>query len=378
MTNLNHRRTYSVTAGYVSLLLIVSTLYAQDGKTVPPKIVGMFQSNQITEEALNNAAAHDLANLEMQRLAAEAGFVRMKRRILENTLDQILEEKILAAEAAKQGITKEALYAREVTGKAKSPTQSEVQSYYVANKLRFPQPLDPKLMKQIEEHLRAENINKAMTDLLEPLKRHYGAVSMLEPLRVDIKTDGSPSRGPNKAPVNLVVFSDFECQDCATLADRLREVEAKYGNKVRIAFKNFPILKLHPAAEKAAEAALCAADQQRFWEMHDLMYQDTGRLSDADLQARASRLQLDLNSFNSCLGSSRYAAKVRDDMLDGARAGVTTTPALFINGLVVPGTESSAIISAVIDKEIAARMRTSSAGAIANPPAPRPSAAAKK
>ncbi len=353
------------------LLLCVCAVAAQDSKTTRPKVVGMFRGTPITEQELNRAADHQLANWEMQRLEAEASFTRGRHRILELALDGIIEDKILAAESAKLGIGREAYLATALAGKVKEPTPADIQAYYEANRQLLGNSLNKSLINQITEYLKVQNTNKAKAELLEPLKQQYGARTMLDPLRVAVKTVGSPSRGQEDAPITLVEFSDFACPNCAGFASILRQMEAKYGKQVRLVYKNFPLIKLHPSAEKAAEAAFCAADQHRFWEMHDLLFQEQGLLQEADLDAKAAKLKLDASAFNACLSSGRYAARVRDDMFDGARVGVSGTPALFVDGLPVPGVETYAEISATIDREIATRAAASGNAvsvAVSHPP----------
>jgi protein-disulfide isomerase len=266
-------------------LLCVCALPAQDSKTAKPKIVAVVQGTAITDEELSGAADHLLANWELQHLQAEANYTRGKQQILEGTLESLLENRILAAEAAKQGVTKEALLAKALEGKVKEPTPADVQVYYDSNKERLAKPLDEALSSQILQYLKVRNTNQARAEYLQPLKKQYGAVTLLQPLRMDVKTAGSPSQGPQGARVTLVEFSDFECPYCAGLAGTLRQVEAKYGKQVRLVYKNFPLIQTHPEAEKAAEASLCAADQNHFWEMHDALFQAEGQLKPEDLQA---------------------------------------------------------------------------------------------
>jgi protein-disulfide isomerase len=130
-------------------------------------------------------------------------------------------------------------------------------------------------------------------------------------------------RGPDQARV-VVEYADFECPFCAALEPKLREL--------RVAFRHFPVRSSHPRAWAAACAAEAAALQGRFWEMHDSLFSDQGRLEDPHLWQRAEQLGLDLERFESDRRSEAVARRVKDDFRSGVRAGVVTTPALFSEG----------------------------------------------
>jgi protein-disulfide isomerase len=172
-------------------------------------------------------------------------------------------------------------------------------------------------------------------------------------LRVDFDVSDSPAKGPESAAVTLVEFSDFECSFCGRFVKTLEEVQENYGDRVRLVFLQFP-LSMHPNAQKAAEASLCAHDQGKFWPMHDLLFQEQSKLGLADLKDKASRLGLDRGAFDACLDSGRYEERVKEEMKEGASAGVSGTPALFINGIPLPGgaLPYEAVVKA-IDEEIA-------------------------
>jgi protein-disulfide isomerase len=129
-------------------------------------------------------------------------------------------------------------------------------------------------------------------------------------------------RGPADA-VSVVVYSDFECPYCAALAVRLE------GVRLRVAFRHFPIRSSHPRAWAAASAAEAAAQQGRFWEMHDLLFADQGRLEDPHLWSRAQALGLDLGRFESDRRSPEVQARIRRDFETGVRGGIVTTPTLI-------------------------------------------------
>ncbi len=123
-----------------------------------------------------------------------------------------------------------------------------------------------------------------------------------------------------------IVYGDYECPFCAALEVRLRELP------VRVAFRHFPVRASHPRALAAAHAAEAAAAQGAFWAMHDALFGDQGRLEDPHLWARAERLGLDLERFDADRRREAVAGKVRDQFHGGVRAGVATTPTVFVDG----------------------------------------------
>ena len=130
-------------------------------------------------------------------------------------------------------------------------------------------------------------------------------------------------RGPSDAPV-AVLYSDFECPYCGALAAKLR------GVRLRVAFRHFPVRTSHPRAWAAACAAEAAGRQERFWEMHDLLFADQARLEDPHLWDRARRLSLDLERFDLDRRGEAVRARVAASFRAGVRAGVVTTPTLFV------------------------------------------------
>ena len=137
-------------------------------------------------------------------------------------------------------------------------------------------------------------------------------------------------RGPEDAPL-VIVYVDFECPYCAAAEVKLRQA------RLRIAFRHFPVRSSHPRAWPAACAAEAAALQGRFWEMHDLLFADQGRLEDPHLWERARTLGLDLERFDADRRSSPVEGRVRGDFESGVRGGVVTTPTLFANGALRTG-----------------------------------------
>lgn len=157
--------------------------------------------------------------------------------------------------------------------------------------------------------------------------------------------------GPADAKVKVVEFADFECPYCSRAADVVHTVRAKYGDRVQFVFRQFP-LAMHPDARLAAEAALAANAQGKFWEFHDRMFQNQRRLDRASLEDHAKQLHLDTEQFKRSLDQKTFATQVDTDMKLGERANVQGTPTLFINGQRVENPSDSAEVSKAIEAEL--------------------------
>jgi protein-disulfide isomerase len=152
-------------------------------------------------------------------------------------------------------------------------------------------------------------------------------------LTVPVSVDRDHIQGPAEAPLTLVEYGDYECPYCGAAYPIVKEVQSRLGDRLRFVFRNFPITTSHPHAERAAEAAEAAASQGKFWEMHDLLYENQKRLEDADLHRYAAQLGLDAQAFAEDLANGAHTGRVREDFMSGVRSGVNGTPTFYINGL---------------------------------------------
>jgi len=151
-------------------------------------------------------------------------------------------------------------------------------------------------------------------------------------LAVAVDDDRDHIQGPADAAVTLVEYGDYECPYCGAAYPIVKELQARMGDRLRFVFRNFPISTSHPHAEQAAEAAEAAAAQSRFWEMHDLLYENQRRLRDQDLHAYAEQLGIDVERFDKDLAEHVHAPRVREDFMSGVRSGVNGTPSFYVNG----------------------------------------------
>lgn len=161
-------------------------------------------------------------------------------------------------------------------------------------------------------------------------------------------------KGNLDAPVIIVEFSDFQCPFCAAFyQNTLPKIEENYikTGKVKFVFRDFP-LPSHVNAQKAAEAAECAGEQNKFWEMHNMIFDNQEKIGIADLKQNAKFLGINVAAFDGCLDSGKYADEVKKDLNDGSVAGVSGTPTFFINGEKLVGAQSFSVFEGIIERKL--------------------------
>jgi protein-disulfide isomerase len=159
-------------------------------------------------------------------------------------------------------------------------------------------------------------------------------------------------QGSAKAPVTLVEYGDYECPYCGEAYSVVKALQERLGDQMRFVFRNFPLAQAHPHAEHAAEAAEAAAAQGKFWEMHDMLYENQDALEDEDLVRYARALHLDVPRFVKEMEAGTYTERVREDFRSGVRSGVNGTPSFFINGARHDGAYDLASLLAAIEEAV--------------------------
>ncbi|HWC73775.1 MAG TPA: thioredoxin domain-containing protein [Gemmatimonadales bacterium] len=140
-------------------------------------------------------------------------------------------------------------------------------------------------------------------------------------------------QGPSAAPVTLLEYGDFECPHCGRAYPIVKEIQRRLGADLRFAFRHFPLTQIHPHAEHAAESAEATAEHDKFWPMHDLLFEHQDSLEDPQLIEYATELGIDPEWFASALEDGRFEHRVREQFLSGVRSGVNGTPTFFVNGV---------------------------------------------
>lgn len=172
------------------------------------------------------------------------------------------------------------------------------------------------------------------------------ATTNLSPLSLD----GEPSLGNVEALLTIVVFADFSCPYSRETAFVMRSIMAQNSGGVRYVYKDFPLIDLHSGAESASEAAACAGDQDKFWEMHDRLYLNQSDFSRLALLEHARVLDLEMGRFISCLDGREHAEEIEADYQEGLAAGVFGTPTFFFNNEKVQGSLPADILRGVVEK----------------------------
>lgn len=202
-------------------------------------------------------------------------------------------------------------------------------------------------VQQLKAGKSSAQIRAALRD--SELARARRANLFGEPVKLSL--DGAPSRGPANARITIVEFSDFQCPYCRTAAKNVYTLLGMFPKDARLVYKQFP-LDEHSQAAIAAEGALAAHAQGKFWEMHDKMFAAPREISRAKLSVWARELGLDLAKFNGELDSGKYKAQVRKDVREGVSAGVQGTPTFFINGRQYRGAMDPAQLKPILEEEL--------------------------
>ena len=177
-----------------------------------------------------------------------------------------------------------------------------------------------------------------------------------------VGVDDDPVLGDAAAPVTIIEFGDYQCPSCrmfwVDVEPRLKRDYIDTG-KVKLVFRDFPIVEIHPEAVVAAVAAQCAAEQGKYWQYHDKLFREQDRPGESvdrfkigDLKKWGADVRLDTAAFNQCLDSARYKDEVAKDYADGVAVGIRGTPTFFINGRVIGGAQPYPVFKKIIDEEL--------------------------
>lgn len=305
-------------------------------------ILGVVDGQPITEDDLAPQVQGQLKPLREQEY-----------RIKKQGLDNLINQKLMEAEAKKKGLSTGKLLEQEVDSKVAEPTDAELRAIYAVQREQLNQPFE-EAKAQLQQTLKKAKIQEALQEYITSLRGHARISILLAAPQVQVGFDPARVRGNAKARVMIVEFADFQCPYCRQVETSLKDILAKDEGVVAPAFRDMPLQQIHPLALISAEAARCAGEQGKFWEYHDLLYGDQTSLDKNGLISNAAKLQLNEKQFDSCLSDEKYKTQIQQDSQDGMRAGASGTPSFFINGIFLSGAQPETAFEKIIQEQLSA------------------------
>jgi len=299
----------------------------------------------------------DGVEISSEDLARKVGDRDLKARTEEYSarafaLSQLIDAAVLADEAKKRGISVEELLRVEVDSKIHLPSIDDARVAYEATHPAAKAPPTDEELQRLVESLKLRRVANAHGAYIEELRRQRTIETFLDPPRASRSVEATgPTQGRPDAPVTIVEFSDFQCPYCAAEEKILAQVKETYSDKLRFVFRNLP-LAFHANAQIAAEAALCADRQGKFWEMHDNLFAHQSALALSDLVGYAADLGLDKAGFQHCMESHETMAAIAADRLTAFGLDITGTPAFLVNGQLLTGAATLAQFTQIIDRDL--------------------------
>lgn len=304
---------------------------------IPNPVVAQLGNHLISLRDVEQRAAIQLVQADEQRT-----------QILEQALHNLIDEHLLSVEARRLGVSSSQLLAQA--------SQREE----IARIANFPAPVrhiqgsqgsSPTGQREGTEGPNVGDTMRLRQALLVSLRRQAEIRVTLpksERPQLAVSADDDPFLGSSDAAVTIIEFSDFQCPYCKQSVPILQELHRRYGDRLRIVYRDYPGPN-HPQASLAAEAAQCAGDQGRFWDFHDALFARQSADAGWDFGAIARALNLRGDTFTSCLNSRRYREEVQKDLADAIRLGINSTPTFFINGRPLIGAHPVTDFTALID-----------------------------
>jgi protein-disulfide isomerase len=324
----------------VALVVGLPAVVASQQPQARGSVVAVVDGREITEQELLERVRGELTKIETQMY-----------EVRRSGVEDLISEHLLEKAAKARGLSPDQLLQQEADAKVGEVTAKEVEEFYTANQARIRKPLE-EVRGQIQHYLQQTKVNDARRAYLKGLREQAQVKVFLKPPRIEVSAEGVPFKGPKEAPITIVEFSDFQCTYCKRVLPVLSEVLERYPDKVKLAFRDFPIHSIHPHAQKASEAAHCAGDQGKFWEYHDLLFAKQETIPQGNFADHAQALGLDMTAFQACLETGKHKDTVERNYADGVKAGVSGTPAFFINGRSLSGAQPLEAFKAIIDEEL--------------------------
>ncbi len=304
---------------------------------------------KVGEMEITNTELAD--GIESELFEAESKLFEIKF----NRLKSILLQRYMDKDARKKDLSNDDFLSKYISKDVKI-SEKEIDAFIKDQNIPA-EHINPQVREKIKNYIEMERKKEAVDKwLAEQTSKTPVEIYIPKPRRptFPVEVGNAPWAGGKDAKVTIVEFSDFQCPFCAKGADLLKEIKKKYGDKVKVSFKNFP-LPFHNHAERAAIAGQCANEQgmNLFWKMHDEMFANQESLDPEGLKKLATKSGLKAADFDKCMAENKYLAQVQADKAEGAVLKVKSTPTFFVNGQLINGAQPIEVFAEIIDEELA-------------------------
>ncbi len=338
----------------LALCMLLSLASCSEGTSKPSYLFKPATQDGVSAKAgdVEVTSAELMDGIESEVFEQESKVFEIKF----NKLRQILLQKFMEKDPRKKGISNDEFLSKYIAQNV-NISDKEIDAFIKDQNIPA-EHINPQVREKIKNYLEIERKKEAVDKwLAEQTKKNPVEVYIPKPRRptFPVEAGNSPFAGDKGAKVVIVEFSDFQCPFCAKGAELLKKIKEKYGKKVKVVFKQFP-LPFHNHAEQAAVASLCANEQStdKFWKMHDDMFANQETALDPEgLKKTAKKIGLDAAAFEKCLGENKHLAQVKAETEEGKKIGVKSTPTFFVNGQLVSGAQPLEVFAEIIDEELA-------------------------
>ncbi len=344
-----------------AILLLGSVLAVGCTRTTPSETTGdKTAAARLDGVDITVAEVDSWIKDELFRQASQDGDAAKLHELRKQAVENIINERLVEREAKVRGMDSEEMMQQEATARM-AVTDAEVLAFWERNKGSMGDVDFETAGSTIRSHLERQKGPQAAQAFVTELRNDAVVEVLIETPRIEVAATGA-SLGSADAPVTIIEFSDYQCPFCRRAEPIIEELLKRYPNEVRFVYRHFPLDSIHPRARAASEAALCAGDQGKFWPYHELLFGEDADLEVAGLEAAAEQAELDLEAFRACVSERRHRAAVEADVADGRSAGVTGTPAFFVNGIGLKGAQPVDEFVKIIEAELAQAKEAAPAG----------------
>lgn len=306
------------------------------------------------EPAFAVVDGHPITRRQVDDLVMSVVNPAQRYELRRQAVSDLVDEYLVEQAARNAGLSPDRYFARETA--SEPVTVEDARRYYDQHRAVLQLESHGQSFGQLQWPIMAwiqqERRRERRAVLIARLRGENSISVMLRPPTPRLAAGDDPWTGAKDARVTVFEFSDYQCPYCRVAERMMKRLRARYGDRVKFVFLDFP-LGFHPQAMGAARAARCALDQGKYWEYHDAIFTGPMKLAPADLRAAAARLGLNLRRFDACLAHHPHDDAIRADLAQGQALGLTGTPTFFVDGQELQGAQSEARFSQLLDREIA-------------------------